>query len=47
MTAVANDYGRTFRLVRSVNGIGSSTISFREKLIENVVFCGPGGIQFF
>ena len=32
--------GRTLRLVRSVNGIGSRTTSFREQFIENVVVRG-------
>ncbi len=38
--------GRTFRVLRSVNGIGSSTMSFREQFIEDIVLgIIPGGSE--
>jgi hypothetical protein len=40
--------GRTLRLVKSVNGIGRRTTSFREQFIENVVVgLAPGLQQIF
>ena len=37
--------GRTLRLVKSVNGIGRRTTSFREQFIENVVVGLVPGLQ--
>ena len=37
--------GRTLRLVKSVNGIGRRTTSFREQFIENVVGRVAPGLQ--
>jgi len=37
--------GRTLRLVKSVNGIGRRTTSFREQVIENVVARVVPGLQ--
>ena len=37
--------GRTFRLVKSLKGIGNKTMSFREQFIEDIVIGIVPGTQ--